>query len=206
GGGGGAGGAPAVARGGGAPAAAAGASALWSGPRPRLPLGATGVVACAAAVASIAALLLLTTKARPWPLIPIAAVFFADLATWRLTPRPARARRLLGPVLFGVAAAALAGAAIILASASGPPDRTRAYGCPMSLPPRRPLESADPQRPEPVWAALLAAARASRAGFDAGRGAFFALGADGGLREVPGDDPRALLAWTPGSGWTARHG
>jgi len=108
-------------------AAAAGAYALWNWPRPRLPLGAAGVVACAAAVASIAALLLLTTKARPWPLIPIAAVFFADLATWRVTPRPARARRLLGPVLLGVAAAALAGAAIILASASGHPDSNPSY-------------------------------------------------------------------------------
>ena len=75
----------------------------------------------------------------------------------------------------------------------------------MSLSPRRPLESPDLQRADHVWAALLAAARASRAGFDAGRSASFALGADGGLREVRGDDPRALLVWTPGSGWGSRH-
>ena len=75
----------------------------------------------------------------------------------------------------------------------------------MSLSPRRPLQSPDLQRDDRVWAALLAAARASRAGFDAGRSASFTLGADGGLREVPGDDPRALLVWMPGSGWASRH-
>jgi len=103
-------------------AATAGAYALWNWPRPRLPLGAGGVLVCAAAVASIAALVLLTTKASPWATLPIAAVFFADLATRRLTPRPGRARQLLAPVLLGVAAATLAGAAIILATASGHAD------------------------------------------------------------------------------------
>jgi len=108
-------------------AAAAGAYALWNWPRPRLPLGAAGVVACAAAVASIAALVLLTTKASPWTMLPIAAVFFADLATRRLTPRPGRARQLLAPVLLGVAAATLAGAAIILATASAHADSDPRY-------------------------------------------------------------------------------
>ena len=115
----------AIAQIGAALAAAAGAYALWNWPRPRLPLGAAGVVACAAAVASIAALVLLTTKVSPWAIVPIAAIFFADLATWRLTPPPGRARQLLAPVLLGVAAATLAGAAIILATASGHPDRIR---------------------------------------------------------------------------------
>ena len=108
-------------------AAAAGAYALWNWPRPRLPLGAAGVVVCAAGIASIAALVLLTTKARPWPLIPIALVFFADLATRRLTPRPGRVRQLLAPVLLGAVAAALVGTAIILATASGHPDSDPYY-------------------------------------------------------------------------------
>jgi diaminohydroxyphosphoribosylaminopyrimidine deaminase/5-amino-6-(5-phosphoribosylamino)uracil reductase len=57
---------------------------------------------------------------------------------------------------------------------------------------------------DPVWVALLAAARAARNGLDAGRTAAFALDGEAVLIEVSADDPRALLSWVPDTGWTPR--
>jgi len=55
---------------------------------------------------------------------------------------------------------------------------------------------------DPVWLTLLAAARAARNRLEAGRRAAFALEGEA-VREVSGDDPRAMLSWMPDVGWSA---
>jgi diaminohydroxyphosphoribosylaminopyrimidine deaminase / 5-amino-6-(5-phosphoribosylamino)uracil reductase len=55
-----------------------------------------------------------------------------------------------------------------------------------------------------AWATVLAAARAATALTTSGTHRCFVLDDDEQLVPVPDDDPRAVLAWWPGSGWESR--
>jgi riboflavin-specific deaminase-like protein len=54
---------------------------------------------------------------------------------------------------------------------------------------------------EALWAAILAAARAAEALTPTNETATFAVGEDARMLQVRPQDPAALLAWRPGSGW-----
>lgn len=56
---------------------------------------------------------------------------------------------------------------------------------------------------EPAWTAVIAAARSGRTVAAARAGGSFAVDPAGALRPVAADDPAAVLAWVPGSGWRA---
>ena len=95
--------------------------------RSRFPFAAGGLLVSVAALAALATLIVLTTGARPWALVPIAAVFFADPLTRRLTPGRGPAREALAPVVLAAIAAVLAGAGIFLAQGAGAPDHDLYY-------------------------------------------------------------------------------
>jgi hypothetical protein len=108
-------------------AAAAGGFALWNWPRARFPFGAAGLLVSAAALATLATLIVLATGARPWALVPIAAVFYADLVSGRFTPGRGATRRALAPVVLAAIAVVLAGAGVFLAQGAGAPDHDLYY-------------------------------------------------------------------------------
>jgi diaminohydroxyphosphoribosylaminopyrimidine deaminase/5-amino-6-(5-phosphoribosylamino)uracil reductase len=54
---------------------------------------------------------------------------------------------------------------------------------------------------DPAWQAVLAAAREAERVAHAGLPAAFAIGAESRLDPVDADDPAAIVAWKPGTGW-----
>ncbi len=109
----------------GALAAAAGGVALWNWPVARFAFGTEGAIGAVIPLVSLAGLVMVSTNAPSWVLLPLALVFFADGVCDRL---PFVSRRL-GPVLrplvtliVAMVLAALAVALATLASTGGEPD------------------------------------------------------------------------------------
>jgi hypothetical protein len=100
----------------GALAAAAGGVALWNWPVARFAFGTEGAIGAVIPLVSLAGLVMVSTNAPSWVLLPLALVFFADDVSDRL---PVVSRRL-GPVLRPLAtlmvAAVLAAFAVALAT------------------------------------------------------------------------------------------
>lgn len=101
-------------------AAAVGGFVLWNWPRPRLRFGPSGRLAGAIGLLGIIALLLMLSDIRPWALLSLLPVFFADRAA-RLLPVPRRADRQAVEPVYVVLVSLPFVAATVLLSAPAPP-------------------------------------------------------------------------------------
>ena len=98
----------------GATAAALGGFLLWNWPKPRFLLGGGVLLPVIAMLAAVATQLALFTKVEAYALIPLALVFFADIATRRLQLGSGAIATALRPIVLAIVAAIPAAATVAL--------------------------------------------------------------------------------------------
>ena len=100
----------------GALAAAAGGVALWNWPIARFAFGTEGAIGAVIPLASLAGLVMVSTTAPTWALLPLALVFFADGVSGRVPVVSGRLGPTLRPLLTLIVAAVPAAVAVALAA------------------------------------------------------------------------------------------